>query len=115
HNDALHVTILGVPRCPLDAALRGDASHEDGLGPQSSKNGVEIVAVEGAEAWLQYDPIVGLWAQFIDDFGRRCASQERRTTGWTGISEGFGRIEIIRMAMNDGVDERRAHTPTVCY
>src|SRR5262249_41707201 len=52
---------------------------------------------------------------FIDDFGRGRASQERCTTGWTGIGEGFGCIEIVWMAMNDGVNERCANTPTVGY
>ena len=60
HDDALHVTVFGISRCALDTALRGDASYQDGLGPQGSQNGVEIVAVEGAEARLHDDPIVGL-------------------------------------------------------
>src|SRR5215510_7240197 len=31
HHDTLHIAIFGVPCCPFDAALGGNAAYQDGL------------------------------------------------------------------------------------
>src|SRR5262245_49038641 len=69
--------------------------------------------VEGAKARLHDDPILGLGTYFIDDLSSWGTGQHGRSTRRPSIRKGFRRVNIVRMAMNDGVNQWRTDIAAV--
>src|SRR4030095_6466766 len=69
--------------------------------------------VEGAEARLHDDPILGLGTYFIDDLSSWGPGQHGRSTRRASICKGFRSVKIVRMAMNDGVNQWRTDMAAV--
>src|SRR5215475_5815660 len=51
----------------------------------------------------------------VDDCGGWGAGQHRRSTRRASIGQGFRRVNIVRVAMNDGINQWRTDTAAVCY